>query len=122
MKYSALLAVIISCIGLFGLVSFDTRLKTKEMGIRKVCGASSSDIVQLLSKDYIKWVFMANLIAWPTAFYVIDRWLQNFVYHTKITYWIFAVSGLIVFFTILIAVSYQIIKVSLLSPVDSLKY
>ena len=121
-KYGALLAVIIACLGLIGLASYDAELKTKEIGIRKVHGASLSGIVFLLAKGYVKWIFLANLIAWPIAYYAIGKWLQNFAYHTNTNLWIFVMSGMIVLFIALISVCYQVIKAALANPADSLKY
>lgn len=121
-KYGALLAVIIACLGLIGLASYDAELKTKEIGIRKVHGASLSDLVFLLAKGYVKWIFLANFIAWPIAYYAIGKWLQNFAYHTNANLWIFVMSGMIVLFIALISVCYQVVKAALANPIDSLKY
>ena len=78
------LAIAISCLGLFGLVSFMTERRKKEIGIRKVLGARVDEIVVLLGKEFLRWVLIANIIAWPAAFYVTRRWLQNFAYRTEI--------------------------------------
>jgi len=104
------------------LASYDAELKTKEIGIRKVHGASLSGIIFLLAKGYVKWIFLANLIAWPIAYYAISKWLLNFAYHTNINLWIFVISGIIVLFISLISVCYQVIKAALANPVDSLRY
>ena len=121
-KYGALLAVIIACLGLIGLASYDAELKTKEIGIRKVHGASLSSLVFLLAKGYVKWIFLANFIAWPIAYYAIGKWLQNFAYHTNTNLWIYVMSGMIVLFIALISVCYQVVKAALANPIDSLKY
>ena len=121
-KYGALIAVIIACLGLIGLASYDAELKTKEIGIRKVHGASLSGLVFLLAKGYVKWIFLANFIAWPIAYYAIGKWLQNFAYHTNTNLWIYVMSGMIVLFIALISVCYQVVKAALANPIDSLKY
>jgi len=121
-KYGAFLAVFIACLGLIGLASYDAGLKTKEIGIRKVHGASLSGIVFLMVKPYLKWIFLANLIAWPIAYYSISKWFQNFAYHTNTNLWIFVIAGMIVLFIALISVCYQVIKAALANPADSLRY
>ena len=90
--YFAFLAIFISCLGLYGLVSFSVEQKTKEIGIRKVLGASVLGIISVLTKDFTKWVIAANIIAWPLAWYAMHQWLYNFAYRTEIDWWIFIVS------------------------------
>jgi putative ABC transport system permease protein len=116
------LAVFISCLGLFGLASFMANQRTKEVGIRKVLGASVLGIFILLLKEFSKWVIVANAIAWPLGYLVMDRWLKNFAYHTDIALWIFIVSGVLGLFIAVLTVSYQSIKASVSNPVDSLRY
>ncbi len=118
----ALLAVIISCLGLFGLASFMAEQRTKEIGVRKVLGASVPGIILLISKEFTKWVLVANVIAWPVAWYVMGKWLQNFVYKTNITWTTFIMSAGIALFIALLTVSYQSIKAALANPVESLRY
>ena len=118
----ALLAIFIACLGLFGLATFVTEQRIKEIGIRKVLGASITEIVFLLSKEFSKWVILANLLAWPVAFYVMNKWLQDFAYRTSISWWIFALSGLIALVIALLTVSYQAIKAAAANPVESLRY
>ena len=89
----AVLAIIISCLGLLGLVSYTTEQRTKEIGIRKVLGASVIEIILMLTKDFIKWVLIANVIAWPVAYYFMNQWLKDFVYRINISWWVFTLSG-----------------------------
>jgi putative ABC transport system permease protein len=117
-----ILGVIIACLGLFGLASFTAERKTKEIGIRKVLGASVSEIVLLLSKDIIKWVIIANLIAWPLVYVVMNLWLSNFAYHVNVNVGILVGSAFLALAIALITVSYQSIKAACANPVDALKY
>ena len=116
------LAVFLSCLGLFGLVYFISKQRTKEIGIRKILGASVSGITGLLSRDLARCVLLANIIAWPMAYYFINKWLQNFAYRTDLSVWIFLLSGLAAFCIALLTVSYQTIKAATANPVDSLRY
>jgi putative ABC transport system permease protein len=120
--YFSLLSIFIACLGLVGLASFSTEQRTKEIGIRKVLGASVSNIVLLLSKEFTKWVLIANIIAWPITFYTMNRWLQNFAYRVNIGIWTLILTTLFAFMIALVSVSYQSIKVALANPVESLKY
>lgn len=117
-----ILGIIIAGLGLFGLASFMAEQRTKEIGIRKVLGASVSGLILLISKDFTKWVLMANLIAWPVAYFFMNNWLQNFAYRTNLALWIFALSGVIALTIALLTVSYQAIKVALANPVEALRY
>ncbi|MGD9345304.1 MAG: ABC transporter permease [Candidatus Aminicenantes bacterium] len=116
------LGLITACLGLFGLASFMTEQRTKEIGIRKVLGASVKDIVYNLTKDFSKWVLIGNFIAWPLGYFVMNRWLQNFAYHTKIEIWIFLVSALAALIIAVLTVSFQSIKAAITDPVVSLRY
>lgn len=120
-SFFALLAILISCLGLFGLVSFITEQRTKEIGIRKVLGASVSTIVALLSKGFLKPVLIAAAIAFPIAWYAMNEWLQNFAYRTNIGWWIFIAAGLLTILIALITVSVQAIKAAIANPVKSLR-
>jgi hypothetical protein len=120
--YLAVFAIFISCLGLFGLASFNAEQKTKEIGIRKVLGSSVSRIVIHLSKDLTRLVLLANIIAWPAAWYLLNRWLQSFLYRTHIRFDIFIVAGVITFIIALVTISFQSIKAALANPVDSLRY
>ena len=120
--YFTLITVFVACLGLFGLTSFTAEQKTKEIGIRKVLGASVSGIVYLLSRELVKWVLIANLIAWPLAWFFSNRWLQNFAYRINISLWTFILSAALALAIALITVSYQYIKAAGANPVDSLRY
>ena len=118
----SLLAIVISCLGLFGLASFTAEQKTKEIGIRKILGSSVLGIIEMLSWRFTKWVILANIIALPAAWYVMNRWLQNFAYRINIGLWIFVVSAALALFIALLTVSFQSIKAATANPVDSLRY
>jgi putative ABC transport system permease protein len=117
----AFLAIFISCLGLLGLATFTAEQRTREIGIRKVLGASVSGIVALLSRDFLKLVLLANLIAWPLAWWAVSRWLEGFSYRTPIGWWIFAISGVMALFIALMTVSFQAIKAAMLNPIKSLR-
>jgi len=115
------LTVFISCLGLFGLATYVAENRTKEIGIRKVLGASVAGITSLLSADFIKLVLVALLIASPIAWTVMNTWLQGFTYHTPVEWWVFAASGFGAVVIALFTVSFQSIKAALMNPVRSLK-
>ncbi|TAG19388.1 MAG: ABC transporter permease [Cytophagia bacterium] len=117
----AFLAIFIACLGLFGLATFSAEVRTKEIGIRKVLGASVLGITALLSKDFLKLVLIAIVLASPLAYYTANNWLKNFAYRIHIEWWMFVVSGVIVALIALLTVSYQAIKAALANPVESLK-
>jgi putative ABC transport system permease protein len=117
-----LLGLFIACLGLLGLSSFTAESRTKEIGIRKVFGASIAGIVIMQSKNFTKWVLLANVIAWPLAYYIMSRWLKNFAYRTDINIMIFVLSGLLVLAIALLTVSFQSIRAARANPVDSLRY
>ncbi len=121
-SYFAGLAIFISCLGLFALASFTAEQRTKEIGIRKVLGASVPNITYLLSKEFLKWVLLANVIAWPVAFFTMQKWLSNFAYRTTIGIDVFTASTLLTLGIAFITVSYQSIKAAVTDPVDSLRY
>ncbi len=116
------LAIFIASLGLLGLAAFVTEQRTKEIGIRKVLGASILEIILLLSKEFAKWVILANIIAWPLAYYVMHNWLNNFAYKTAISWWIFPVSGIIALLTAFATVSAHAIKAARANPIKSLRY
>ena len=120
--YFTLIAVLIACLGLFGLTSFTAEQKTKEIGIRKVLGASVSNIFLLLTKEFAKCVLIANIIAWPIAYYAMHRWLQGFAYRINIGPWTFILAAALALIIALLTVSYQAIKAATANPVDSLRY
>ena len=117
----SLLAIIIACLGLLGLVSFAAPQKAKEIGIRKVLGATVVGIVGLLSKDFLKLVILAVVIATPIAWWAMDRWLEDFAYRIDIQWWMFAVAGLTAVAIALFTVSWQAVKAAVANPVDSLR-
>jgi hypothetical protein len=121
-RYFTVLAVFVSCLGLFGLASFLVERRTKEIGIRKVLGASVPTIFLLLSREFFKWVVFANLIAWPVAYLVMSRWLQNFAHRAGLTPLIFLLSGVLSFAVALVAICYQSVRASLADPARSLRY
>ncbi len=116
------LGLFIACLGLLGLASFTAETRTKEIGIRKVLGAPVGGIVFMLSKQFTKWVLLANCIAWPLAYYFMDRWLKNFAFRVDIGVWTFVLSGILVLLVAILTVSYQSIKAAVANPVDSLRY
>lgn len=116
------LAIFISCMGLLGLVCLFTEQKTKEIGVRKVLGATDSGIVVMLSKDFAKWILLANIIAWPIAFYAMNKWLQNFAYRIDLTIWPFLLSALLALLIALFTVSWQAVRAARANPVESLRY
>jgi len=118
----ALLAVIVACLGLFALSSFMTEQRTKEIGIRKVNGARISEVMVMLNKDFVKWVAIAFAIATPIAWYVMHRWLENFAYKTELSWWIFALAGLLALGIALLIVSWQSWKAATRNPVEALRY
>ncbi|MBO9200491.1 MULTISPECIES: ABC transporter permease [Niastella] len=117
----AILAIIVSCLGLFGLASYSAERRFKEIGIRKVLGASVQGVVLLLSKQFMRLVLIANLIAWPIAWLVLDRWLQDYAYRINISGWVFVIAGIASLFIALITVSMQAIKAAIANPVKSLR-
>jgi predicted permease len=120
-RYFAFLAIFISCLGLLGLVIFTAEQRTREIGIRKVLGATVPNVVGLLSKDFLKLVFIANLISWPLGWWAMNTWLQNFEYRTAINWWVFVLAGLMAVLIALLTISFQAIKAAIANPVKSLR-
>ncbi|MEO6491176.1 MAG: FtsX-like permease family protein [Ferruginibacter sp.] len=120
-KYFTLIAILISCLGLFGLATFSAEQRIKEIGIRKVMGASVPGIVALLSKDFLKLVAIAMVIASPIAWYIMNKWLQDFAYRVTIGWWVFVVASVVAMLIALITVSFQAIKAAIDNPVKSLR-
>lgn len=118
----AALAVFISCLGLIGLSSYKAEEKTKEIGIRKTLGASSWKIFSLFSLDFMKLVFIANIVAWPIAYWVMSRWLQGYAFRTSISIWMFILAGGLGICIALLSVGYQILRAAAANPVESLRY
>ena len=118
----SVLSIFIACLGLFGLASYAAEQRTKEIGIRKVLGASIQQIVGLLSSEFLKWVLIANIIAWPVAWFAMNRWLENFAYKINIGVGIFIFSGFVSLLIAFLTVSFKTIKTANSNPVKSLKY
>ena len=116
------LGLLIACLGLLGLASFTAESRTKEIGIRKVLGASVTGIVFMLSKQFTKWVLLATVIAWPAAYYIMSRWLKNFAYRADINILIFVLSAFLVLAVALLTVSFQSIRAATANPAESLRY
>ena len=116
------LAILIACLGLFGLAALTVAKRTKEIGIRKVLGATVPNIVTMLSGDFTRLVLLANLVAWPVAFYVMHRWLQDFAYRVGIGVDNFVLAAGLAVVIALLTVSYQAIRAALSNPVDAIKY
>jgi predicted permease len=121
-KYGAIFAIIIASLGLFGFASFMAQKRTKEIGIRKTLGASVTGIAVLLSKDFIKWVLVGNIIAWPIAYLLLNWWLQDYAYRISLDWWIFIIPTIITVLIAIVTVSSQSVKAALADPVKSLKY
>jgi putative ABC transport system permease protein len=118
----SVLAIFISCLGLLGLAAFVTEQRTKEIGVRKILGAQLSNILWLLTGQFVKWVVIANIIAWPAGYWIMNRWLQGFAFRTSISVWIFLASALAAVGIAVATVSFQVFKAALANPAVSLKY
>jgi len=121
-NYFTLFTIIISMLGLFGLSLFTAERKLKEIGIRKILGASIPNLFFMLSKEFIKLVLIANIVAWPLSYFIMNRWLQNFAYRTEMSIYIFIVSTILTFIITITVISIQIIKAARSNPVKTLKY
>jgi len=117
----AVFAIFIACLGLFGLVTYAAEQRIKEIGIRKVLGATIGEIVTMVSKDFLKLVLIASVIAFPIAWWGMNKWLQSFAYRINISWWVFALAGLLTIAIALITVSFQAIKAAIANPVKSLR-
>ena len=118
----SMLSIFVACLGLFGLTVFNIEKRTKEVGVRKVLGASIFDLIVILTKDFTKWVLIANTLAWPMAWYIMNKWLQDFAYRIDISLWTFVISGGIALVIALLTISFQAIKAAVANPVESLRY
>ncbi len=121
-SYFSCLAIFIACLGLFGLIAFTVESKTKEIGIRKVLGSNEFHIVSLISSEFFRLILVANIIAWPIAFFIMDKWLEKFAYKINISPGIFILSTLTALLIAFITISFQTIKAAVANPVESLKY
>jgi ABC-type antimicrobial peptide transport system permease subunit len=117
----ALLAIIISCLGLFGLAAYTAERRTKEIGIRKVLGASVAGITGLLSKDFLRLVFISAVVAFPLSWWFMHKWLQNYAYRVSISWWVFVIAGFLALLIALITISFQSIRAAIANPVKSLR-
>ncbi|HKC35599.1 MAG TPA: FtsX-like permease family protein, partial [Chitinophagaceae bacterium] len=117
----ALLAIVITCLGLFGLAAYTAERRTKEIGVRKVLGASVAGIAGLLSKDFLKLVILSSLISFPVAWWLMHNWLQNYAYRIQISWWVFIVAAVLAIFIALFTISFQAAKAALANPVKSLR-
>ncbi|MFA6247467.1 MAG: ABC transporter permease [Mucilaginibacter sp.] len=117
----SVVSIIISCLGLFGLATFTTQRRLKEIGVRKVLGANTTGIVAMLTKDFVKLVAMALLVAFPAAWFLMNKWLDGYVYRIQISWWMFAIAGMAAIVISIITISYQSIRAALSNPVESLK-
>jgi ABC-type antimicrobial peptide transport system permease subunit len=122
MRSFTLFAILISCLGLFGLAAFSAQKRTKEIGIRKALGAPVKSIVLMLAKEMTRWILISNIIAWPIAYYFMSNWLNNYPYHYELNIWIFILAGVAAFILSLLTVIFQAIIASTKNPVDSLRY
>jgi putative ABC transport system permease protein len=120
--YFSMLAILIACMGLFGLASYTTSQRTKEIGIRKVMGASSGQIMTLFTVNFAKWIILANLIAWPLAYIFMTKWLQNFNYRIGFPFWILVVVAAAISVVALLTIGFHTIKVANTQPAQTLKY
>ncbi len=118
----SLTAVVVACLGLFGLAAYTAEQKTKEIGIRKVLGASAFNIYFLLSRDFFKWVTATTIVAWPIAYYGMQKWLQSFAFRTRIGWEVFLLSAIMALIISIFTISFLSIKAARANPVDSLRY
>jgi ABC-type antimicrobial peptide transport system permease subunit len=121
-KYFAIVAIFIACLGLFGLTSYTAEQRTKEIGIRKTMGATVPKVVFLLSTEFLVLVILSMIIAIPASWYFMDQWLQDYAYRTPLSWWVFAIAAVLVMIIAILTVSYQAIKTGLTNPAEALRY
>jgi putative ABC transport system permease protein len=121
-SYFSFLAIFVAYLGLYGIASFSAVQRTKEIGIRKVLGSTITGIITLLGKELVGLILLANLVAWPLAFFVMNQWIRNFPYRVSISIKLFFASSLIVLLIGMLAVSYHAVRAALANPVESLRY
>ena len=119
--YFTLLSFIISAMGILAMSTFYTQQRKKEIGIRKVNGANIAQVLSLLNKDFLKWVLLAFFIAVPISLYTMNRWLENFAYKTKLSWWIFVLAGVATLVIAFVTISWQSFKAAMANPVDALR-
>jgi putative ABC transport system permease protein len=120
--YFSILAIFIACLGMFALASYSVERKFKEIGIRKVLGATSAEIVGLLMKEFLVLVLLANIITWPVSYFIMNNWLKDFAFRIDFPFWALALSGLITIIVSILTVGLQAYKAAMLNPVKSLRY
>ena len=120
--YAAVIAIFLSCLGLLGISSLLVARRLKEVGIRKANGASAGKVILLLNRDILKWVLISFILACPAAWFIMNRWLQDFDYRTSISWWIFALAGLATLVIALLTISWQTWKAARQNPVETLRY
>jgi len=120
--YSTFLAILISCLGLLGLSAYTIEKRTKELAIRKACGASITKIVKMLSVEFLKLMFIANLIAWPISYFSVNNWLQDYAYHMTLKATPFLIASALTFIVAFLTVGFQAMKAARKNPVDALRY
>jgi putative ABC transport system permease protein len=117
----SVLGVLVACLGLLGLAMFVTEQRKKEIGIRKVLGAGVAQVTATISRQFVFWILLANLVAWPVAYMILNRWLQNFAYHISPQWWMFGAAGALTLLIALLTIGTQSIKAALANPVKSLR-
>jgi putative ABC transport system permease protein len=117
----ALATIFIACLGLFGLATYSAEQRIKEIGVRKVLGATVTNLASLLSKDFLKLVLIANGIAFPVGWWAANKWLEDYAYHIKIEWWVFVLAGALAIGIALLTVCYQAVRAALVNPVKSLR-
>ena len=120
-QYSCFFAIFIACMGLFGLSSINAINRTKEIGIRKVLGASIKDIATTLSTGFVSIIIISVLIATPIAYWIMNKWLDDFAYRIDLSWWMFVVAGVMAFIIAMVTTSFQTIKAAIVNPVESLR-
>ena len=121
-SFFSLIAIVLTCMGILGQIMLISFMRTKEIGVRKVNGAKVSEILTMLNSDFIKWVAIAFVIACPIAYYTTSKWLENFAYKTNLSWWIFALAGLLALGIALLTVSWQSWRAATRNPVEALRY
>jgi putative ABC transport system permease protein len=122
LSWFAVISILLSSLGVFALASFKIQRQEKEIGIRKVNGAQNAEILVMLNREFVKWVFFGFVIATPLAWYAMHRWLENFAYKTELSWWIFALSGILALGIALLTVSWKSWKAATRNPVEALRY
>jgi putative ABC transport system permease protein len=117
----SILIIFVACLGLFGLATYTAEQRTKEIGIRKVLGASASQVTQMLSREFLKLVLIASLIAFPVAWWAMNKWLQSFAYRIEISWWVFVIAALVTIFIALLTISFRAVRAAIANPVKSLR-